>query len=115
MSKPPQFLTPVQDIAVNLAFAVMGERRINRTFDEYMAIAAKFPPLKVLTFKINQLLQLLHNGSNGAPLPEICRFKAGNQVIEYEAYPRSISYETVRKALAILGMREPRWRKANSL
>jgi hypothetical protein len=37
----------------------MGEERNNRTYDEYMAIAARLPPLKVLTFRINQLLQLL--------------------------------------------------------
>jgi len=67
MSKRPQFPTPIQDIAINLTFAVMGEERVNRTYDEYMAIAARLPPLKVLTFKINQLLQQLHkcNGCNG--------------------------------------------------
>jgi hypothetical protein len=113
MSKQPRFPTPIQDIAINLAFAVMGEERNNRTYHEYMAIAARLPPLKVLTFRINQLLQLLHNGSR--PLPELCRFKAGDQVIKYEPYPKSISHQTVRSALEIIGMREPRWRKANHL
>jgi hypothetical protein len=114
MSKRPQFPTPIQDIAINLTFAVMGERRVNRTYDEYMAIAARLPPLKVLTFKINQLLQQRHkcNGCNGFLLPQLCRFKAGDQRITYEPYPKAISYQTVRTALEILGMREPRWQKA---
>jgi hypothetical protein len=114
MSKRPQFPTPIQDIAINLTFAVMGEKRVNRTYDEYMAIAARLPPLKVLTFKINQLLQQRHkcNGCNGLLLPQLCRFKAGDQRITYEPYPKAISYQTVRTALEILGMREPRWQKA---
>jgi len=117
MGKHPQFPTPIQDIALNLAFVVMEEERNNRTYGEYVAIAARLPPLKVLTFRINQLLQQLHkcNGCNGALLPQLCRFKAGDQRIDYESYPKAISYQTVRSALEILGMREPRWRKANHL
>jgi len=117
MSNHPQFPTPIEDIALNLIFAAMGEGRINRTYDEYMAIAARLPPLKVLTFKINKLLQELHkcDGCNGVGLPELCRFKAGDEIITYEPYPKSISYQTVRTALEHLGMREPRWRKSNHL
>jgi hypothetical protein len=104
------FLTPVQDVALNLAFAVMGERLINRTCDEYMAIAASFPPLKVLTYKINQLLKHLHecDGCGGFRLPEICRFKPGDERWDYEPYPTEISQETVRAALVLSGMRDPR-------
>jgi hypothetical protein len=115
MTKRPHFPTPIQDIALNLTFAVMREKRINRTYDEYMAIAARLPPLKVLTSDINRMLQQLHwcnDDSNGALLPELCRFKAGDQRITYEPYPKTISYETVRTALEVAGMREPRWRKA---
>jgi hypothetical protein len=114
MSKHPQFPTPIQDITLNLAFAVIREERINRTYDEYMAIAARLPPLKVLTFEINQLLEQLHkcNGCNGARLPRLCRFGAGHRRIVYEPYPKKISYETVRAALEIAGMRQPSWRKA---
>ena len=113
MSKHPQFPTPIQDIAINLTFAVMSEERSNRTYDEYMAIAGRLPPLKVLTFKINELLAQLHkcHGCNGVFLPELCRFKAGDQRITYELYPKTVSLETVRTALEIAGMREPRWRK----
>ena len=113
MSKHPQSPTPIQQIALNLTFAVMGERRINRTYDEYMAIAARLPALKVLTFKINQFLQHMNkcSGCNGVQLPELCRFKAGHCRIVYEAYPKRISYETIRAALELEGMRQLKWRK----
>jgi hypothetical protein len=113
MSKHPQFPTPIQEIALNLTFAVMRERRINRTYDEYMAIAARMPALKVLTFKINLFLQHLNkcSGCNEVQLPELCRFKAGDCRIVYEPYPQRISYETVRAALELAGMRQPKWRK----
>jgi hypothetical protein len=114
MHKEPQrFPTPVENIALDLIFAVMGERRYNRTYAEYMAIAKNLPPLKVLTFKINQLLQQMHkcNGCNGFFLYEICGFKRGDQWITYRAYPKAISIETVRTALEVCGMRPPRWRR----
>jgi hypothetical protein len=123
MNKRPQFPTPIQDIVLNLTFAVMGEKRsfevgvekrIKRTYDEYMAIAARLPPLKQLTFKVNQLLQQLHKCNDeckGFVLPQLCRFKGGDERVIYEPYPRRISYETVREALEVAGMRQPRWRK----
>ena len=112
MSKDPQFPTPIQEIALNLTFAVMRERRSNRTYDEYMAIAARLPALKVLTFKINQFLHMNKcSGCNGVLLPELCRFKAGDRRIVYEPYPKRISYETVRAALELAWMRHPKWRK----
>ncbi len=101
--------TPFQDIALNLAFRVMGECRFNRTYQEYMDIAARLPPLKVLVHKINEQLQELHN-DDGIRLPEICRFKARDERYTYGKYPREISYETVRAALVISGMRKPRGR-----
>jgi hypothetical protein len=104
---------PGHRAALNLIFVVMGEGRINRTYDEYMAIAARLPPLKILTFEVNRLLQELHrcDGCNEVRLPQLCRFKAGDQKITYEPYPKAISYDTVRTALEIAGMRKPRWRK----
>jgi hypothetical protein len=114
MNKHPQFPTPIQDIALNLIFVVMGESRINRTYDEYMAIAKRLPPLKVLTSEVNRLLKEIHRraASDGILLPELCRFKAGDQRITYEAYPTTISIETIREALVVAGMREPRWQSA---
>ena len=114
MSKHRQFPSSIQEIALNWTFAVMGERRINRTYDEYMAIAARLPPLKVLTFKINPFLQHMNkcSGCNGVLLPELCRFEAGHRRIVYEfRYPKRISYETVRAALVLAGMRQPSRRK----
>lgn len=112
-----KFPTPIQDIALTLIFAVMGESRINRSYGDYVAIISRLPPLKELTYKINQKLQQLHDcdGCNGVRLPEICRFKAGDQRVNYEPYPKSISQETVRAVLEISGMRQPRWERASPL
>jgi hypothetical protein len=68
----------------------------------------------VLTSDINQILRELHRRNDackGALLPELCRFKAGDQRIIYEPYPRAISIQTVRVALEVAGMRQPKWRK----
>jgi hypothetical protein len=117
MSAPKGFLTSFQNITLSLVFAVMEEHRNNRTYDEYMAIAAGLPPLKELTFQVNRLLQQLHKCNDecgGFILPEICRFTAGDERIIYERYPTKISYETIRQALVASGMRQPRWSKATS-
>ncbi len=84
-----RFTTHIQEIAVSCAFAVMGESRINRTQAEYKDIAARLPPLKVLSHKINEFLRELHQ-KEGSNLPLICRFKAGDRTIKYERYPKSI-------------------------
>src|ERR1019366_6321470 len=89
----------------------MGECRFNRTYQAYMDIEARLPPLKVLVHKINKRLQRLHKTHNDL-LAEICRFKAGDERISYETFPTKISYETLRAALVISGMREPRSRKS---
>jgi hypothetical protein len=113
MNKRSPFPTPIQEIALNLIFSVMGESRINRTYDEYMAIAKRLHPLKVLTSHVNRFLNEMHkcNGCCGVLLPQLCRFKAGDQRITYEPYPKTISIETIREALEVAGMREPRWQK----
>jgi hypothetical protein len=117
VTKKQSFPTVIQDIALNLVFSVMGERRINRTPQEYAAIAANLPPLKVLIFKVNQLLQSIHQESarSEIPLPQLCRFKAGDQRCIYEDYPRKISLETMRIALKVSGMRRPRGKRTKSL
>ena len=111
MPRTMKLPTPIQDIALNLVFDEMGECRFNRTYQAYMDIAARLPPLKVLVHKINKRLQRLHKTHNGR-LAEICRFKAGDERISYEPFPTKISYETLRAALVISGMREPRSRKS---
>jgi hypothetical protein len=117
MSKRQGFPTAIQDIAINLVFNVMGERRINRTPQEYATIAAKLPPLKVLTFEVNEELCWMHEQSarSGVPLPQLCRFKAGDERWSYEDYPHQISIETVRAALEISGMRPRRWKRTKAL
>jgi hypothetical protein len=115
MSAPKGFLTAFQNITLSLVFAVMGERRNNRTYDEYLAIAARLPPLKELTFQVNRLLQQMHKCNDecgGLILPEICRFNAGDERTIYEPYPTKISSETVRETLVASGMRQPRWSKS---
>jgi len=116
MNRQQRFCTAVQDIALNLIFTVLGERRVNRTREEYEAIVASLPPLKVLTFEVNETLQWMHKRSacSGVPLPQICRFRAGDERYTYEDYPSHISYETVRAALEVSGLRRARRRRANS-
>jgi hypothetical protein len=80
-----KFLTPVQDITINLVFAVMGEKRENRTLQDYTAIAARLPALKVLLYEINEKLRWMHRQADTTkvPLPQICRFQAGDQRYTY--------------------------------
>ena len=108
------FLTPIQDIALNLIFTVVNEGRNNRTLGEYISIAAKLPPLKILFYKVNALLRSMHEKSieTGVPLPLICRFQAGDERYQFEDYPREISGETIRTALTVSGMRLPRAKRA---
>jgi hypothetical protein len=110
--------TLVQDIAVRLMFKVMGEEQVNRTYEEYADIARRLPPLKTLHYLINECLKAEHaeHASGRSSLPQICRFKAGDQIIRFETYPENISYETIRAALVAYGFREPRRRsRANYL
>jgi hypothetical protein len=104
--------TLVQDIAVRLMFKVMGEEQVNRTHEEYADIARRLPPLKKLHYLINASLKAEHaeHASGRSSLPQICRFKAGHQIIRFETYPLNISYETIRAALVAYGFREPRRR-----
>lgn len=103
----PTFPTPHQNIALDLVFLVMGEERLNRTQQEYLDIAARLPPLKQLIHLVNERLKQVHE-KQGDLLPQICRFKAGHTRIVYEPFPQTISYETLRAALTISGMRNPR-------
>src|SRR4051812_20890389 len=90
----PQFPTVTQEIALNLIFGVVGECRFNRTLAEYVEIAKRLPQLKVLTFQVNELLKRIHkeyasDASDGKELPQICRFKAGDQRYGFEEYPKT--------------------------
>jgi len=104
------FPTAIQNTCLSLIFRAMKECRNNRTYAEYMDIAARLPALKVLHFQVNEELKKFRR-TQGDQLPQICRFKAGDKRICYEPYPESISYETVRDALTVAGMRVPRRRR----
>jgi len=96
-------LTSKENIALDLIFHYVGESRFNRTPEEYAAIAAKLPPLKVLHDYINDFLGKCAD-SGYAPF-EISYFRAGDDHIWYEPFPRSLSMETVRNAEVKSGMR----------
>jgi hypothetical protein len=113
------FPTAIENIALSLIFARAGkagtgESRYNRKYSEYAEIAAALPPLKRLTGSVNRLLREMHrcNGCNGVMLPELCRFKPGDERVTYEKYPQKISYDTIRLALNISGLRTPRRKRA---
>jgi hypothetical protein len=104
-----RFPTPIENIALELIFCFMRERRVNRTFDEYMGIAARLPPLKTLHYEVNRLLAII--AERGVAPYEICRFRAGDEVIRFEPFPTSISIQSIRNALVVSGMREPKWKR----
>jgi hypothetical protein len=108
-----KFPTAIEDITLNLIFAVLGERRFNRTRAD---IASRLPALKVLSADVNKELKRIHQqrARSGAPLPQICRFQAGDQRYTFDDYPKTISLETVRTALEISGLRRPRTRRTKS-
>ncbi len=104
-----KFPTMQEEIAISLAFEYVGESRYNRSAAEYQAIAAKFPPLKVLHGYINDRLQEIAETGSG-PLG-LCYFRAGDQRAWIEPYPRSLSLQVVRTALVKSGMRAVRKRR----
>lgn len=103
-----KFPTAKENLAVSLAFASIGESRYNRTYEEYMDIASRMPPLKALHADVNTLLGEINQA--GA-LYQICHFKAGDGYIRYEDFPKSISIETLRSGLSKVGMRIPNRRR----
>lgn len=54
-----KFLTMQEDLALSLIFEYVGESRYNRTIEEYEAIAANLPPIKVLHGYVNDRLKKL--------------------------------------------------------
>ena len=104
-----KFPTSKEDLALDLIFESRGESRINRTYDEYMAIASRLPPLKVLHADINKRLSEMAKA--GIAPYQICHFKAGDHYPRYCDFPTSVSLETVRSALTKVGMRQPRHRR----
>ena len=94
-----RFLTSFENLALSLIFQALGESRVNRSIDEYLAIASRASALKVLEFQVNEALGKL-------PPSEICRFKAGDKRIIYEPTPSTLSREVIRSAWTKSGMRD---------
>jgi len=101
------FLTSKENIVVNLIYEWLGESRINRTYDEYMEIASRFPKIAACHAYVNQRLREMAEAGN-APFDGICYFKAGDRYPWYEDFPTSLSTETVRTALLKMGMPQKR-------
>jgi hypothetical protein len=106
-------LTDIENIALSLVFDAVGEQQINRSAHEYAKIAQSLPPLKVLHHLVNEELRERLRSPHYANC-EICRFKAGDRIIRFEPYPRSISIETLRSALNWSAMRQPRSRRSTA-
>jgi hypothetical protein len=96
------FLTSKENIVVILIYGWLGESRLNRTYDEYMEIAARFPKVAA---------RLREMAADGFAPYQICYFKAGDWYPWYEEFPTSLSMETVRTALLKMGMRSNHGRR----
>ncbi|SRR6266545_1569237 len=112
MSTKTPFLTSKENIAVDLIYEWLGESRINRTFEEYMAIAARFPKLEACHAYVNQRLK--ERAEARTPRYQICYFRAGDRYPWYENHPSSLSIETVRMGLLKMGKPEGRRRREES-
>ena len=107
--------TSTQQFAMSLLFKALGECPINRTPEEYEEIKSRIPKrLKVVHHLINERLREFAQSDEFVSW-ERCDFKAHDQIIHFEPYPKSISMETVRQALIIFGWREPQARRRLSL
>ena len=104
------FLTSKESIVVNLIYAWLGESRFNRTYDEYMQIASRFPKVAACHAYVNQRLREMADA--GIAPYQICYFKAGDRYLWYENFPASLSMETVRTALLKMG--KPRGRRRSN-
>ena len=91
------FLLPKENIVIGLMCEWMGESRFNRSMDEYVAMASKLPKIEALYTYVNQ--RLAEMAREGVARHEISYFKPGDRHIWYEKFPRSLSRETVRKAV----------------
>jgi len=63
------FLTSKENIVVNLIYEWLGESRINRTYDEYMEIASRFPKVAAChAYHAGRPLPF-HSANPGGPRP----------------------------------------------
>ena len=107
-----QFLTSKENIALNFIFAWLDESRYNRTYDEYMKIAARLPKDAALHAYVNQRLK--DWADYGFSPYQICYRKNGDRYHWYVDFPKSLSIETVRTALIKLFPPEMRPRRRST-
>jgi hypothetical protein len=90
-------LTSKENIVLDLVFEWLGESRYGRTSAEYLYLASILPKVEAAYAEVNARLTRITKDGN-APY-EICYFKIGDAGHYYVSYPRSLSRETVRKAI----------------
>lgn len=101
-----RFLTSRENIVIDLLFEWLSEARINRTMQDYLAIALRVPKTEAVHAYVNQRLREMAAAGH-APY-QICYFKVKDRYPWYAPYPTSISIETVRLALKKFGIPELR-------
>jgi hypothetical protein len=100
--------TAIQRFAMKVMYQALGIDPINRTMEEYEQIQSLIPTnLKVVHGIINDYLK--DNAVTNFSCPQFCRFRAGDEFIRIEDYPRRISREVVREALIAHGWRKAKW------
>jgi hypothetical protein len=101
-----RFLTSKENIVINLVSEWLGESCINRTLNEYAAIAKRIPKIEAVHAYVNQRLREMAD-ARFAPY-QISYFRLGDRYPWYADFPKSISVETVRTALKKSGLLELR-------
>lgn len=101
-------MTSAERNALSLVLETVGEGRTARTYAEFLRIAKKLPgKLEPIVHEVNQLLQQIHDKDPRLSQVEcICTFKSGDLKPVYKTFYRTISRETIRKALVKSGMWE---------
>jgi hypothetical protein len=102
-------LTSKKNICLKLISDWLGESFINRTPEEYEAISARLPRIKVLGDVVNS--ELARIADAGAAPYKICYFQAGDKHVWYETFPERVSAEVIRSALVKTGFRTKQTRK----
>ena len=100
-------MSPSETLALNLILDRMQTSAVDRGFDYYKELARRLPKLDALHYDVNQRLKEWNerDKENGKKR-SICDFRAGDKHIWHRPYPKMLSKETVRKAVAKSGLRE---------